>query len=511
MALVRVGLVHGNPAQLETALLAVAVTTDDVAKGGKLKSDVLRQLDRALGGVLGELVRESEFEGKGGSELTLHTHGKLAAGRLVLLGVGAKAKLDKDATRLAASRTVKAAERARLAHATLLSPFGDDALVEAAAEGAQLGGYKFDQYLSDRKPRKVEQLDLALSAAPTRAQKLAAQLGTEIGDAVNFARDLVNEPASVVHPAMLAHAAVEIAREGKLECEVLDRKQIEKLRMNMFLGVAQGSAHPPKLIHLWWEPAATKAKTAKTAKAAKKHKPLVLVGKAVTFDSGGLSLKTAEGMMTMKCDMAGSAAVLAAMQVVARLRPAFGVHAFVGACENMPSGTAQRPGDVVRARNGKTVEVLNTDAEGRLVLGDVLTWAAEHEPSAIIDVATLTGAITVALGPYMAGLYATDDALAGEILDGARLAGEEMWRMPLSESLREMIKSPVADLKNTGGRLGGSITAALFLKDFVGDVPWAHLDIAGPAFLDKDRGYDARGGTGCGVRTLVEVIRHRMG
>jgi leucyl aminopeptidase len=305
-----------------------------------------------------------------------------------------------------------------------------------------------------------------------------------------------------MHPGQLAKEALDVAKAGGLKAEILGRKELEKLKMQMFLGVAQGSAHEPKLIHLWWEPAGAKAR---------KEKPLALVGKAITFDSGGLSLKPADSMMTMKCDMGGGAAILGAMRIVAELKPAFPVHAFIGACENMPSGTAQRPGDVVRARNGKTVEVLNTDAEGRLVLGDVLAWAVEHEPAAIIDLATLTGAITVALGPYMTGLYATDDALAGEILAGAKKAGEEMWRMPLNDGLMELIKGPVADLKNTGGRYGGSITAALFLREFVGKVPWAHLDIAGPAYIEKDRGYDARGGTGHGVRTLVEVVRGRMG
>jgi leucyl aminopeptidase len=216
-------------------------------------------------------------------------------------------------------------------------------------------------------------------------------------------------------------------------------------------------------------------------------------------------------METMKSDMAGSAAVFGAMKVIAQLKPPFPVHAFVGTCENMPSGTAQRPGDIVRARNGKTVEVLNTDAEGRLVLGDVLVWAAEHEPSAMIDLATLTGAIVTALGPYSTGVFASADALADEILTAAKAAGEEMWRMPMPENLKELIKSPVADLKNTGGPKGGSITAALFLKEFVGDIPWAHLDIAASSFLDKERTYDPRGGTGAGVRTLVEIVRRRMG
>lgn len=502
MALVKVGLVHGNARDLKTDVLAVAVTTDEAGKGGAFKSDTLKTLDKALGGVLSAAAAEAEFEGKANSELSLHTHGKIAATRLVLLGIGSS-NVAKDTARHLGSRAFKATERHKLKHGTLLAPADVDLEnLEAAAEGVELGAYKFDKYLSDRKPLKAQRIDFALPAAATKAQKAAVQLGTALAEAVNYARELVNESGKVINPESLADSAVAVAKESGLKVEILDRKQLEKLKMEMFLGVAQGSAFGPRLIHLSYEPAATRG--------AKKQKPVAFVGKAITFDSGGLSLKPADGMMTMKCDMAGGAAVIAAMKAIAAIKPPFPVHGFVGACENMPSGTAQRPGDVVRARNGKTVEVLNTDAEGRLVLGDVLSWAVEHEPSAIIDLATLTGAIGVALGPYMTGLYATDDQLAQEILDGAKKAGEEMWRMPLNENLKELIKSPVADLKNTGGRLGGSITAALFLKEFVGSVPWAHLDIAGPAFTEKDRGYDARGGTGHGVRTLVELIRARM-
>jgi leucyl aminopeptidase len=499
MTLVKIGLAHGEPSEMKADLLAVAVSAEDVEKG-KLLSKALKALDKALDGVLAATAAEAEYEGKPGTELLLHTHGKLKARRLVLLGIGKTARLDREAARLAAARAVKAADRARAARVALCFPFGEtDALVEAAAEGAQLGAYRFDKYLSERKPFSVQELDLVLEDSARKNQKQAVHLGTEIGDAVNFARDLVNEPASVITPTALAAAARGVAREGKLRSEILETKEIQRLRMGMFLGVAQGSAEPPRLIHLWWQP-----------EKRTKEKPLAFIGKAITFDSGGLSLKTAQGMETMKSDMAGSAAVFGAMKVVAQLKPPFPVHAFVGTCENMPSGTAQRPGDIVRARNGKTVEVLNTDAEGRLVLGDVLVWAAEHDPSAMIDLATLTGAIVTALGPYSTGLFASSDTLADEILTAARAAGEEIWRMPMPENLKELIKSPIADLKNTGGPKGGSITAALFLKEFVGDIPWAHLDIAASSFLDKERTYDPRGGTGAGVRTLVEIVRRRM-
>jgi leucyl aminopeptidase len=270
--------------------------------------------------------------------------------------------------------------------------------------------------------------------------------------------------------------------------------------MALFLGVAQGSAEEPQLVRLSYVP---------RGKGAARAKGVALVGKAITFDSGGLSIKTAQGMENMKTDMAGAAAIIAAMSLVAQTKPPFPVDGYFGACENLPSGTAYKPGDVLIGRNGTSVEVLNTDAEGRLVLGDVLAWACEREPAAVVDLATLTGAILVALGPWMMGLFSNDDALASELLSAADAAGEPIWRMPLPRDMEELIKSPIADLKNTGGRNGGSINAALFLQHFVGKIPWAHLDIAGPSALEKERGYNPRGGTGAGVRLLAEWLRRR--
>jgi leucyl aminopeptidase len=306
-----------------------------------------------------------------------------------------------------------------------------------------------------------------------------------------------------------------VARAHGLEIEVRDRKGIARLDMNLFLGVAQGSAEEPQLVRLTYTPKALRAakgapKNRTRGNGAAATKPLALVGKAITFDSGGLSIKTASGMEDMKTDMAGAAAVIAAMSLVAELAPPFPVHGFFGACENLPSGTAYKPGDVIVGKNGTSVEILNTDAEGRLVLADVLAWAAEHKPSAIVDLATLTGAILVALGPWISGLFSNDDALAAELQSAAATAGESIWRMPLPPEMEEMIKSPIADLKNIGGRFGGSISAALFLQHFVGKIPWAHLDIAGPSSLDKEKGYNSRGGTGAGVRLLAELVRSRI-
>jgi leucyl aminopeptidase len=323
-------------------------------------------------------------------------------------------------------------------------------------------------------------------------------------------------------PRALADAARKVARQHGLSVEVLGRAGIARLGMNLFLGVAQGSLEEPQLVHLTYTPRGRRGANGAGSKGAQANGgaakrgaakngvgALALVGKAITFDSGGLSIKTAQGMEDMKTDMAGAAAVIGAMSLVAELAPPFPVHGFFGACENMPSGAAYKPGDVITGKNGTSVEILNTDAEGRLVLADVLAWAAEYQPSAIVDLATLTGAILVALGPWISGLFSNDDALAAEVQGAALAAGEQVWRMPLPPEMEELIKSPIADLKNTGGRFGGSINAALFLQHFVAKVPWVHLDIAGPSSIDKDKGYNPRGGTGAGVRLLAELVRRR--
>ncbi|HXN56430.1 MAG TPA: leucyl aminopeptidase [Myxococcales bacterium] len=523
-------VVSGNPTAHPCDVLAVLVR-ESAIDGGKIADAALGDADRALHGLVGRAAAEEEFKGRDGQTLSLHTHGKLAAARLLAVGLGKSKDFDRDleALRQAASRALRAARaagaktlalswpRASLAPALALE-------VQALAEGAGLGAYRFDRYLREKKPLKVGRVELIVqgSGKPARALAEAASLGARVAQTTGLARDLVNEPAGRMTPRALADAARAVAREHGLSIEVRGRSAIEKLGMKLFLGVAQGSVEEPQLVHLTYapkgqRPRAASATAARAAKGARKDgaareartSPLALVGKAITFDSGGLSIKTAQGMEDMKTDMAGAAAVIAAMALVAEIAPPFPVHGFFGACENMPSGTAYKPGDVIVGKNGTSVEILNTDAEGRLVLADVLAWAAEHKPSAIIDLATLTGAILVALGPWISGLFSNDDALAAELLAAASSAGEAVWRMPLPPEMEELIKSPVADLKNTGGRFGGSINAALFLQHFVGKVPWAHLDIAGPSSIDKEKGYNPRGGTGAGVRLLAEFVRRR--
>jgi leucyl aminopeptidase len=514
-------VVFARPAAHTCDLLAVCVGEGAVI-AGKIVDAHLGDLDRALDGLLRTCAGQEEFTGKEGQQLALHTHGKIAPERLLVLGLGNRDDPDRvrDALRTAAARAVKVARSAGARSLALVWPQADgrgqndhgagDAArdVQALAEGASLGAYSFDKYKKEKKQLKLARVQIV--ARDERARRRggdssgraalaeAARFGARVAGATAFARDLVNEPAGRITPGALAARARDVARDHGLQVEVLGRAQIRKLDMNLFLAVAQGSAEEPQLVRLSYLP-----------RRRASAKPIALVGKAITFDSGGLSLKTAQGMENMKTDMAGAAAVIAAMSLVTEIAPPFPVHGFFGACENLPSGTAYKPGDVLIGRNGVSVEVLNTDAEGRLVLGDVLAWAAEREPAAIVDLATLTGAVIVALGPWIGGLFSNDETLAAELECAASAAGESIWRMPLPPDMEELIKSPIADLKNTGGRSGGSINAALFLQHFVGDTPWAHLDIAGPSSLEKERGYNPRGGTGAGVRLLAEWLRTR--
>jgi leucyl aminopeptidase len=372
---------------------------------------------------------------------------------------------------------------------------------ELAALGFLLGLYRFDRYRTTPAGAPAPgPLLLAVPPAQARSREVteAVALGRAIAGAVAWARDLVNLGPAECTPTILADATVEAARAAGLSVKVRGPKEIAALGMGLFQGVTRGSHEPPRLVTVSYLPRG----------AAARRRPVVLVGKAITFDSGGLSLKPSDSMITMNTDMAGSAAVMGAMQVIAGLAPAFPVHAVFGACENMPGGAAYKPSDVLTAHDGQTVEITNTDAEGRLVLGDVLAWAAgTFEPAALVDVATLTGACMVALGWTCAGVMGPDGPVVEGVLAAARAAGEEAWRLPLVDSLKDNLKSDRADLKNAGDRMGGAMSAALFLQKFVKDAPWAHLDIAGPSHSPKERGYVVPGGTGYAVRTLVEFVR----
>ena len=424
--------------------------------------------------------------------------GASRTGLTAIAGLGNAAELDANVLR----KVGVALGRALRKQALLATPLLEDvspgvdaaAAAQALAEGIVLGAYGFDKYKSEPKPAALKKVVLVGSSA--RTWSAAAVRGAAIADAVCWARDLVNEPGGSLTPPELAKVAAAKARRAGLTVRVHTEAAIEKMRLGGLLGVNRGSTIPPRLLEVIYEPTGRATGT------------LALVGKGLTFDSGGLSLKTGPGMMTMKCDMAGAAAVLGAMVALPAVQPKARVHAWVPITDNMPSGDAMRPGDVLRIRNGKTVEVLNTDAEGRLVLADALTLASETKPDAIVDLATLTGACMVALGSSIAGLMGNDDSWTTTIKSTADAVGERVWPLPLPADYKKQLDSPVADMKNIGGAYGGSRTAGLFLQEFVAPgIAWAHLDIAGPAFLEAEEPDQPRGGTGFGVRLLVELAR----
>jgi leucyl aminopeptidase len=454
--------------------------------------------DRALGGALRQAVADERFSAKAGQVLSLHTLGRLPAKRLALVGRGTAALAPRELLALA-GRATRLARGAGARSAALVAPVPAPAPadLEALATGAALGLYQFTKYLKGERaaPAALETLTLL---APEGVDKTAAagafERASSTARAVARARDLVNEPAGTLTPSRLAATAGEWAGAAGVSIEVLDREACRKLGMGLYLAVAQGSTEEPRFIHLAWKPAGARRR-------------VVLVGKGVTFDSGGLSLKTNEGMLDMKTDMAGAAAALATAVAVGEEKLPIEVHALAACTENMPSGSSYKLGDVLTSMAGKTVEINNTDAEGRLTLADALTFGLRLEPDAIVDLATLTGACVVALGPHVAGVMSNDDALASEWLEAASAAGEDMWRMPLPPRLVEQLKSEIADMRNTGERWGGALTAGLFLKEFVGDKPWVHVDIAGPSSADKEWAHVSKGGTGFAVATLLGFLR----
>jgi len=479
-------------------LLILPVFSDTFAK-----TSSLGPLPAALQKDLKPLLLQEKFSGKAEQSFLLHLPKGLSQPRLLLLGLGETQQFQNDKLRNLLGQIVKMAQKLNAQTLSLFWPeaFGCADKVQAATEGFVLSGYRFDKWKTTKEPSAPKSLQLVckLSAPQTRQLQNAVRLGQCIANAQNWSRALTDEPAHSLTPLALAKAAKTMARQHGLKARVFGRKELERLRMGMFLAVAQGSALEPQLIELRYEP--------KSA-AHKKRKPLYWVGKAVTFDSGGLSLKTHGNMLGMHSDMAGAAAVMGAMQVVATLRPPFPVVALLGACENMPSHKAYRPSDILTSRMGKTVEVCNTDAEGRLILGDLLCMAVENKPQAIVNVATLTGACMVALGQFIAGLFCNDETLAAQMERAAKQAGEQMWRLPLCELQKDGLKSNVADLKNTSdSAYGGAINGALFLREFVKETPWAHLDMCGPSRSSHASGWMHKGATGFGVRSLVALIQ----
>jgi leucyl aminopeptidase len=487
--------VSGEPlATVAADAIVVGVYADDK----KLREPALR-IDESTGGALAGVLAAEKFQGKAGHVTHLHTNGRLRASRVVAVGLGKRAETTAEALRRAAAAGLRRA-RDLGARSVAIEVLGDRLptrqRAQAVVEGGILGTYTFDRYKREKSDKQVESLQVI---EPDGRQRREAAEGVRRGEvfaaATWFARDLVNAPANDVHPTHLARVAAEIAKEAGLDLQILERADCKKLGMGAFLGVAAGSEQPPKFIHLAYTP------------AGRRRRKIAVIGKGITFDSGGLDLKSAEGMLRMKDDMSGGAAVLGIMRALPALKPAVEVHGLIAATENMPSGAAIRPGDILRAMNGTTIEIGNTDAEGRLTLADAICYAAQKiDADEIVDMATLTGACVVALGPLCSGLFANDQGLADRLLAAAETAGERLWQLPLIDEYREHLKSDVADLNNVGPRGGGAITAGLFLKEFAGDRPWAHLDIAGPAFVEKDTPLAPKGGTGHAVRTILTYL-----
>ncbi len=476
--------------------LPADVAVIGVSEGASHKAGPIATITKALGPSASRLLKRQEFTGKRDQTVELSTNGALKPSSVVLVGLGTGEPTEAQ-VRLMAAKAARAALAARATSLVLEVPYTAHGAERAAAEGVVLGAYRFTKYLTgDRLPKAtLERVTLVTTGRASKEAREAVEVGRQIGEAICIARDLVNEPPNELYPEALAKFCVDMAKERGLKCTVFDKATLSKKGMKLFVAVGQGSAREPKMVHLVYSPEGKKPK-----------KRLVFVGKGLTFDTGGICIKPAAGMEDMKGDMGGAANVIALMAALSVLRPDVEVHGLIGAAENMPDGAAYRPGDIFGSLDGKSVEIINTDAEGRLVLADVLAYGKSLEPDLMVDNATLTGACVVALGPFTNAYFANDDAVADEVRAAARDAGESMWQLPLLDELRDGLKSDWADLKHTADRWGGAITAALFLREFVGSTKWVHMDVAGPSLLHRAQGLHPKGGTGHGVLTFLKLV-----
>jgi leucyl aminopeptidase len=495
---VEIKVVVGNIAELK----ADAILVHFFEGMEKLDGDIAT-VDKALGKAISELISQGEIKGKLSEISVVHSLGRLPASRVVVTGLGKQEELSRDKLCGAVAETCRLLrQKGTRTMATIAQSAGKagislEAAAQAVTEGALLGLYTFRKHVT--KEAEYGEIKEFTIVAKSQAERAALELGSSRGrvlaEATNLARDLVNEPANYMTPTIMAEEARKLAERHGLGYQVLERAEMQKLGMGALLGVAQGSKEPPKLIVLRYQ-------GGDSAEA-----DLALVGKGITFDSGGISIKAAEKMAEMKGDMAGGAAVIATMGALAQFKPRLNVVAAIPATENLPSGGALKPGDILTAMDGKTIEIVSTDAEGRLVLADALGYVCKLGAKRIVDVATLTGACRIALGDVCSGVFGNRQELIDRLLAAAAEVGELSWQMPLYEQYKEQNKSDVADIKNSGGRYGGAITAAQFLAEFVGDTPWVHLDIAGTYLSDKERACLVKGATGVPVRTLVNFVQ----
>lgn len=484
------------------------IRTDLLALGlekGKTLSRLGREIDKRLGGRLSQIIQKEKFHGTAGEVRLVDTWGKMGAGVILLVGLGAPKEPDTDLLRKMAAGAVRAGKKIKAKKISVEDPVQATKIIsanmrgQAVAEGALLADYNFVTYKSE-KEKEVEKTVSEVEVLSTEAADLQRgfKRGALFAEATNFARDLINTPAKDMTPRRMAEEARKIGRLPHLSVKVYDKGQIERMGMGCYLAVARGSDQPPYFVHLHYRPPRSSGKS---------RRVVALVGKGVTFDSGGLSLKTASSMETMKDDMSGAAAMLAVMKALSALKFPVEVHGISAVTENMPSGGSGKPGDIAKSMQGKTVEILNTDAEGRLTLADAIHYALRQKPDVVIDLATLTGACVMALGELCSGIMGNNQDLTNRLIEAGKSAGERIWQLPLIEEYKEDLKSSIADLKNVGGRWGGAINGGLFLQEFVDPkIPWAHVDIAGPSWTEKELAYCPRGGTGHAVRTLLHYL-----
>jgi leucyl aminopeptidase len=497
---VNITVKKGKLAETKTQALILAL-----CEGEKKLSEAAASVDQKTGGLLSDILKSGDFEAKPSQVSVIYTRGGLPAQRVALVGLGKKSELNLEKIRNAFAKVMQHLRGLNIKDAATaidwnLLPDQKEKIIAAVAEGAVLGQYQYTPYKTIGRDELKEMRQLEIVAEPKNYSVILGEIQKTkiITDAVYFARNLISAPANEMTPSIMAAHAQKIAKRKNVSCRVLDKGKLKALGMNALLGVAAGSHQPPKFIILEY------------TGGNKGDAPIVLVGKGLTFDSGGISIKPAEKMDEMKTDMSGGAAVMAIVMAAADLMLPFNIVGLVPATENMPGGSALKPGDVLKSYSGQTIEVLSTDAEGRLILADALFYASKYKPAAIIDIATLTGACVVALGDDVIGMLGTDDQIKKEINQAAKTSGELVWELPLWESYSELIKSDIADYKNSSGRAGSTITAAAFLSKFVGNYPWVHLDIAGPAWTTKDKAYIPKGASGVTVRLLVEYLLNRL-
>ena len=488
----------GDITGIDTLALVV-----NIFRGVKQPGGATGAVDQALDGAITQLIEDGEIKGGTGETTLIHTLGKIMPRRVLVVGLGPQDKFDAQVVRRVSAEVVRFLRRkgissaVTIAHGAGIGGLDPQQSGQAIAEGAHLGLYKFGVYQTKNSEPSTEFEKLTvveLDKARAKAIDDGVKLGCTTALSSIVARDMVNEPANHMTPSRMAEAAQKVAKDQGLKIQVLDNPEMKKMGMGAFMGVAQGTDEPAKLIVLSYE-----------GDPGNPENNLGLIGKGITFDTGGISLKPPGGMEAMKGDMAGGASVIAAMQIIGQVKPKINVLAVIAATENMPGASAQRPGDVVRAMNGKTIEVINTDAEGRLVLADALCYAREQGITRLVDVATLTGAMVTTLGKACTGVMGNDDKLIQQTIDAGKKTGEKFWELPMFDEYKDLIKSDVADMKNSGGRQAGSISAALLLAEFVDGAAWVHLDIAGTSTSDKASGYLVKGATGVPVRTLAQL------